>query len=191
MTLLSWLISLWWPFSHWEQIVAKNMAAGSSRLTTPQLSISKGKTKCFSVLFTSVSNNPSEGLWVVLSHLSVQVNKGERKAIVINPRMKWRREEFPKEVSMLLPREGGLSAALRPGTLERIMTGLSKSRKLRYCSRLSLGSDFHGFSRSKWISILHTPKQSSALIPSYWSWEIILMVKHRAQNLPNLYPQNI
>lgn len=58
----------------------------------------KGKMECFPVPFipASINNNPSEGLWVVLNHLSAQGNKGERKTIVINPRMKWKREHFPE-----------------------------------------------------------------------------------------------
>lgn len=58
----------------------------------------KRKMECFSVPFipASFNNNSSEGLWVVLNHLPAQGNKGERKTIVINPRMKWKREQFPE-----------------------------------------------------------------------------------------------
>lgn len=69
-------------------MTAERFYVASSRLTARQLSISKEKRKHLSVPFTSVYNNPSEGLWVVQSHLSTHVNKGERKIIVINPRMR-------------------------------------------------------------------------------------------------------
>lgn len=61
-------------------------------------------------------------------------------------------------------------------SVERILVGPRKSRNPRTCSRLLLGYGFHGFSRSKVALCITHVKQSSALIPSYWSRERILMV---------------